>query len=85
MSVIFDQNLGVSIVTEAIRRPACTIADNAGLEGAVIVCKTLEQGAADFNEGKHKKHRCLIDVVKSRNLIIIVYLKNVRNVNKILQ
>ncbi|KAJ2230130.1 Cell death protease [Coemansia sp. RSA 485] len=83
--VIFDQNLGVGIVTEAIRRPACTIADNAGLEGAVIVCKTLEQGAADFNEGKHKKHRCLIDVVKSRNLIIIVYLKNVRNVNKILQ
>ncbi|KAJ2698905.1 chaperonin, partial [Coemansia sp. IMI 203386] len=37
----FDQNLGVSIVTEAIRRPARTIADNAGLEGAVIVGKTL--------------------------------------------
>ncbi|KAJ2341043.1 chaperonin, partial [Coemansia sp. RSA 2618] len=37
----FDQNLGVSIIKEAIRRPARTIADNAGLEGAVIVGKTL--------------------------------------------
>ncbi|KAJ2793539.1 chaperonin, partial [Coemansia helicoidea] len=47
----FDQNLGISIIKEAIRRPARTIADNAGLEGAVVVGKTLEIGAADFNYG----------------------------------
>ncbi|KAI7835624.1 hypothetical protein COHA_010481 [Chlorella ohadii] len=39
----FDQKVGVEIIQRAIRRPAKTIANNAGLEGDVIVGKLLEQ------------------------------------------
>eukprot|EP00727_Mastigamoeba_balamuthi_P000549 m51a1_g10491 chaperonin 60 (565) ;mRNA; r:70925-73039 len=38
----FDQNVGVRIVQDAIRVPAKTIASNAGVEGAVVVQKILE-------------------------------------------
>ena len=50
----FDQQLGVSIIRNAIRRPARTIVDNAGEEGAVVVGRLLgeEYAAADkFNWG----------------------------------
>ncbi|PRW44921.1 Chaperonin mitochondrial [Chlorella sorokiniana] len=39
----FDQKVGVEIIQRAIRRPAKTIATNAGLEGDVIVGKLLER------------------------------------------
>ncbi|KAL4448217.1 hypothetical protein ABPG75_005436 [Micractinium tetrahymenae] len=39
----FDQKVGVEIIQRAIRRPAKTIANNAGLEGDVIVGKLLER------------------------------------------
>merc|ERR1712195_266196 len=38
-----DQRVGVRIVRTAVRKPAHTIASNAGLEGAVIVGKLLEE------------------------------------------
>eukprot|EP00887_Chlorella_sp_A99_P004323 scaffold15.g4323.t1 len=38
----FDQKVGVEIIQRAIRRPAKTIANNAGSEGDVIVGKLLE-------------------------------------------
>ena len=38
----FDQKIGVQILQTALRMPAKTIADNAGVEGAVIVGKLLE-------------------------------------------
>lgn len=40
----FDQNLGVELVRRAITAPARIIADNAGLEGAVVVGKIAEKG-----------------------------------------
>mmetsp|Transcript_30882 Transcript_30882/g.49957 ORF Transcript_30882/g.49957 Transcript_30882/m.49957 type:complete len:588 (-) Transcript_30882:242-2005(-) len=39
----FDQKHGVQIIINAIKLPAVTIANNAGVEGAVIVGKLLEQ------------------------------------------
>jgi chaperonin GroEL len=50
----FDQKLGVSIIRNAISRPARTIVENAGEEGSVVVGKLLsdEFAAADkFNWG----------------------------------
>lgn len=44
----FDQQLGVSIIREALSRPLRTIAENAGKEGGVIVGQLLEKHAADF-------------------------------------
>merc|ERR1712086_230710 len=38
----FDQDHGASIIMRAIRVPSKTIADNAGVEGAVVVGKLLE-------------------------------------------
>ncbi|KAJ9511320.1 hypothetical protein QJQ45_029754 [Haematococcus lacustris] len=38
----FDQKIGVSIIESALRVPMRTIANNAGVEGAVIVGKVLE-------------------------------------------
>ena len=46
----FDQNLGVDIVRKAVKAPARTIADNAGLEGAVVV-ETILQKKEDFAYG----------------------------------
>lgn len=46
----FDQKVGVEIIQRAIRRPAKTIANNAGLEGDVIVGKLLER-EGDENVG----------------------------------
>ncbi|KAK9805450.1 hypothetical protein WJX73_008571 [Symbiochloris irregularis] len=43
----FDQQIGVQIVQSALKMPLKTIADNAGVEGAVIIGKLLEKSAAD--------------------------------------
>jgi len=47
----FDQKLGINIVKSALQKPAKTIVDNAGEEGAVIVGKILDNHADDFNYG----------------------------------
>lgn len=44
----FDQSIGIEIVKNAIRIPAKTIAENAGVEGAVVVGKILEQNSQTF-------------------------------------
>eukprot|EP00742_Colponemidia_sp_Colp-10_P001536 GILJ01001647.1.p1 GENE.GILJ01001647.1~~GILJ01001647.1.p1 ORF type:complete len:591 (-),score=150.34 GILJ01001647.1:310-2082(-) len=44
----FDQNVGIKIVQQAIRQPAMTIAENAGVEGAVVVGKLLESTNEQF-------------------------------------
>ncbi len=38
----FDQNIGIDIVKKAIRVPCKSIAENAGVDGAVVVGKILE-------------------------------------------
>lgn len=47
----FDQQLGVSIIKNAITRPARTIVENAGAEGSVIIGKLMDEYASDFNKG----------------------------------
>ncbi|GIZ48027.1 hypothetical protein CKM354_001110200 [Cercospora kikuchii] len=47
----FDQQLGVSIVKQAITRPARNIVENAGLEGSVVVGKLMDEFGKDFNKG----------------------------------
>jgi len=44
-----DQNHGITIVREAVRVPARTIASNSGLQGDVIMGKLLEQSNGDVN------------------------------------
>ncbi|XP_052171211.1 chaperonin CPN60-2, mitochondrial-like [Diospyros lotus] len=39
----FDQKIGVQIIQNALKAPAYTIVSNAGVEGAVVVGKLLEQ------------------------------------------
>merc|ERR1719243_281376 len=44
----FDQNVGRDIVKEAVKRPSMTIAENAGVDGAVVASKVLEQDSSTF-------------------------------------
>jgi len=43
----FDQKIGVQIIKNALQMPVYTIASNAGVEGAVVVGKLLEQNDPD--------------------------------------
>ncbi|KAL5715374.1 hypothetical protein ACHQM5_017202 [Ranunculus cassubicifolius] len=43
----FDQKIGVQIIQNALKMPVYTIASNAGVEGAVVVGKLLEQDDTD--------------------------------------
>lgn len=54
----FDQQIGVKIVEEALKRPCIAICDNAGLPGVLIANQLLEQ--SDENLGMDAQHgvRC---------------------------
>jgi len=47
----FDQQLGVSIIKEALARPMRVIAENAGKEGGVVIGNLLEKHGEDFAMG----------------------------------
>ncbi|KAJ4379117.1 chaperonin [Didymella sp. IMI 355093] len=47
----FDQQLGISIVKNAITHPARKIVENAGAEGSVVVGKLTDEFGSDFNKG----------------------------------
>ena len=57
--------VGVEIIQRAIRRPAKTIAANAGLEGDVIVGKLLEMDPKDENIGFNAAIGRFEDLVKA--------------------
>lgn len=60
----FDQTVGVQILQTALRVPLKTIADNAGVEGAVVVGKLLERNAeADY--GYNAASNTYQDLVKA--------------------
>ena len=44
----FDQQLGVSIIKEALSRPMRVIAENSGKEGGVVIGNLLEKHSGDF-------------------------------------
>ncbi|KAF2031393.1 chaperonin GroL [Setomelanomma holmii] len=47
----FDQQLGITIVKNAITHPARKIVENAGAEGSVIVGKLMDEYKGEFNKG----------------------------------
>lgn len=58
-----DQKIGVNIIRHALQAPAKQIASNAGVEGAVVVSKILEQ--KDFNFGYDASRDEYKDMVKA--------------------
>ncbi|KAK6929665.1 Chaperonin Cpn60/GroEL/TCP-1 family [Dillenia turbinata] len=59
----FDQKIGVQIIQNALKTPVYTIAANAGVEGAVVVGKLLEQDNHDLGYDAAKGE--YVDMVKS--------------------
>ncbi|WCJ24180.1 Chaperonin GroEL [Euphorbia peplus] len=59
----FDQKIGVQIIQNALKTPVYTIASNAGVEGAVVVGKLLEQD--DYELGYDAAKGEYVDMVKS--------------------
>ncbi|XP_021896926.1 chaperonin CPN60-2, mitochondrial [Carica papaya] len=59
----FDQKIGVQIIQNALKTPVYTIASNAGVEGAVIVGKLLEQDNSDLGYDAAKGE--YVDMVKA--------------------
>ncbi|KAL1206142.1 Chaperonin CPN60-like 1 [Cardamine amara subsp. amara] len=59
----FDQKIGVQIIQNALKMPVHTIASNAGVEGAVIVGKLLEQDDTDLGYDAAKGE--YVDMVKA--------------------
>ncbi|XP_066387004.1 chaperonin CPN60-2, mitochondrial [Miscanthus floridulus] len=59
----FDQKIGVQIIQNALKTPVHTIASNAGVEGAVVVGKLLEQGNTDLGYDAAKGE--YVDMVKA--------------------
>lgn len=56
----FDQNIGRDIVQRAIRIPCQTIANNAGVEGAVVIGKLLE--TTDNKQGYDAQNDQYVDM-----------------------
>ncbi|KAG6574883.1 Chaperonin CPN60-1, mitochondrial [Cucurbita argyrosperma subsp. argyrosperma] len=59
----FDQKIGVQIIQNALKTPVHTIASNAGVEGAVVVGKLLEQDDPDLGYDAAKGE--YVDMVKA--------------------
>merc|ERR1719336_712236 len=60
-----DQQYGVNIVKQAVAVPAKTIVQNAGLEGAVICGKLLEDGEPNATRGYDSQNEMFVDMVES--------------------
>lgn len=59
----FDQKIGVQIIQNALKTPVYTIASNAGVEGAVVVGKLLEQDNTDLGYDAAKGE--YVDMIKA--------------------
>nr|XP_010918836.1 chaperonin CPN60-2, mitochondrial [Elaeis guineensis] len=59
----FDQKIGVQIIQNALKTPVHTIATNAGVEGAVVIGKLLEQDNPDLGYDAAKGE--YVDMVKA--------------------
>ncbi|XP_068332712.1 chaperonin CPN60-2, mitochondrial [Pyrus communis] len=62
-TVNFDQKVGFQIIQNALKAPVHTIASNAGVEGAVVVGKLLEQDNADLGYDAAKGE--YVDMIKA--------------------
>ena len=61
--VNFDQQLGVSIIKNAITKPARMIIENAGTEGSVVVGKLMDDFGTDFNKGYDSAKGEYVDMI----------------------
>jgi len=59
----FDQQLGVSIIKNAITKPARMIIENAGTEGSVVVGKLMDDFGTDFNKGYDSSKGEYVDMI----------------------
>ncbi|XP_055813805.1 chaperonin CPN60-2, mitochondrial [Solanum dulcamara] len=59
----FDQKIGVQIIQNALKTPVHTIASNAGVEGAVVVGKLLDQENPDLGYDAAKGE--YVDMIKA--------------------
>lgn len=59
----FDQKIGIQVIQNALKAPTYTIAVNAGVEGAVVIGKLLEQDNFDFGYDAAKGE--YVDMVKA--------------------
>lgn len=59
----FDQKIGIQVIQNALKAPTFTIAANAGVEGAVVIGKLLEQDNLDFGYDAAKGE--YVDMVKA--------------------
>ena len=59
----FDQQLGISIIKNAITKPARTIVENAGTEGSVVVGKLMDEFGSDFNKGYDSAKGEYVDMI----------------------
>jgi len=59
----FDQGQGIQIVQDALKVPAKTIANNAGVEGSVVIEKIAEKNS--FNFGYDAQAGQYVDMIKS--------------------
>ena len=53
-----DQSAGIAIVRKALQSPIRQIADNAGIEGSIVVGKVLENRSASFGYDAQKDEYC---------------------------
>ncbi len=53
-----DQNAGIAIVRKALQSPIRQIADNAGVEGSIVVGKVLENRSASYGYDAQKDEYC---------------------------
>merc|ERR1712048_816591 len=60
-----DQQYGINIVRQAVQMPAKTIVKNAGLEGAVVCGKLLEDGDANAVKGFNSQTEQFVDMVEA--------------------
>ena len=58
-----DQEAGIQIVRRALQFPIRQIADNAGVEGSIVVGKVLE--TSDMNQGYDAQNDKYVDMVKA--------------------
>lgn len=61
----FDQQLGVTIIKNAITRPARNIVENAGLEGSVVVGKLMDEYGSEFNKGYDSAQGTYVDMLST--------------------
>ncbi len=80
-----DIAVGVEIVKNALREPVKQIANNAGIEGAIVVMKTLEMGENEgFNAAKEEYEDLIEAGVIDPTKVVRIALENAASISSML-